>query len=108
MAQYHVPPLEELVEKFESLPGIGHKTAQRLAFHVLGLAQEEFSMGDLPLSPQTQDRCQHCSGTSRCPLQGSVRRNTSSLGSLTLQEKGQTESDLMTLPKEKVLLALRT
>ena len=36
MAQYHVPPLEELVEKFESLPGIGHKSAQRLGYHVLG------------------------------------------------------------------------
>lgn len=44
---------------------------------------------------------------SHCLLQGSVRRNTSSLGSLTLQEKGQTESDLMTLPKEKVLVVLR-
>ena len=41
MAQYHVPPLEELVEKFESLPGIGHKSAQRLAYHVLGMTQEE-------------------------------------------------------------------
>ena len=39
MAQYHVPPLEELVEKFESLPGIGHKSAQRLAYHVLGMTQ---------------------------------------------------------------------
>lgn len=44
---------------------------------------------------------------SLCPLQGSVRRNTSSFGSLTLKEKGQTESDLMTLPKEKVLVVLR-
>ena len=41
MAQYHVPPLEVLVEKFESLPGIGHKSAQRLAYHVLGMTQEE-------------------------------------------------------------------
>ena len=41
MAQYHVPPLEELVEKFESLPGIGHKSAQRLAFHGLSLPEED-------------------------------------------------------------------
>ena len=27
--------------KFESLPGIGHKSAQRLAYHVLGMTQEE-------------------------------------------------------------------
>ena len=41
MVRYHVPPLEVLVEKFESLPGIGHKTAQRLAYHILGLAKDE-------------------------------------------------------------------
>lgn len=29
------------MEKFESLPGIGHKSAQRLAYHVLGMTQEE-------------------------------------------------------------------
>ena len=32
--------LERLIEQFQSLPGIGHKTAQRLAFHVLGLSEE--------------------------------------------------------------------
>lgn len=36
-----MPPLERLVDKFESLPGIGHKSAQRLAYHVLGLTREE-------------------------------------------------------------------
>lgn len=41
MAGYHVPPLEGLVEKFESLPGIGHKNAQRLAYHVLDMSKEE-------------------------------------------------------------------
>ncbi len=38
---YHVPPLEVLVERFESLPGIGHKSAQRLAYYVLDMTQEE-------------------------------------------------------------------
>ncbi len=41
MGGYHVPPLEVLVEKFESLPGIGHKNAQRLAYHILGMSREE-------------------------------------------------------------------
>ena len=41
MAGYHVPPLEVLVEKFESLPGIGHKSAQRLAYHVLDMSPAE-------------------------------------------------------------------
>ena len=38
---YHVPPLEVLVERFESLPGIGHKSAQRLAYYVLDMSKEE-------------------------------------------------------------------
>ena len=33
--------LDELVEKFASLPGIGFKSAQRLAFHILDLPEEE-------------------------------------------------------------------
>lgn len=41
MAGYHVPSLEKLIDKFESLPGIGRKTAQRLAYHVLKLSQSE-------------------------------------------------------------------
>lgn len=36
-----MPPLEELVEKFETLPGIGHKTAQRLAYFVLDMPKEQ-------------------------------------------------------------------
>ncbi len=41
MADYSVAPLERLVEQFERLPGIGHKTAQRLAYHLLGLPKED-------------------------------------------------------------------
>jgi recombination protein RecR len=32
--------IERLIEEFAKLPGIGHKTAQRLALHVLNLPQE--------------------------------------------------------------------
>jgi recombination protein RecR len=37
---YRVAPLERLVEQFEQLPGIGRKTAQRLAYHVLAQPPE--------------------------------------------------------------------
>ena len=33
--QYFPPALENLVEQFARLPGVGVKSAQRLAFHVL-------------------------------------------------------------------------
>ncbi len=39
--EYNVLPLTRLVEQFERLPGIGRKTAQRLAFFVLSLPKEE-------------------------------------------------------------------
>ena len=39
--QYLPPALEKLVEQFNRLPGIGAKSAQRLAFYVLDLPQEE-------------------------------------------------------------------
>ena len=41
MAQYNVAPLENLVDQFEKMPGIGHKTAQRLAYYVLNLSKTE-------------------------------------------------------------------
>ena len=39
--EYFPPALEHLVEQFAKLPGIGRKTAQRLAFYVLSLSREE-------------------------------------------------------------------
>ncbi len=41
MAGYNIPPLAKLIDKFESLPGIGSKTAQRLAYHILHLSKEQ-------------------------------------------------------------------
>ena len=39
--QYLPPALEALTEHFNRLPGIGSKSAQRLAFHVLDLPDED-------------------------------------------------------------------
>ena len=41
MASYNVAPLENLVEQFEKMPGIGYKTAQRLAYYVLNMSKTE-------------------------------------------------------------------
>jgi len=38
---YYVAPLARLIEQFEKLPGIGHKTARRLAFYLLNSSQED-------------------------------------------------------------------
>lgn len=39
--EYFAAPLQNLIEEFEKLPGIGSKTAQRLAFHVLNQPMEK-------------------------------------------------------------------
>ena len=38
---YNVGALDTLVEQFERIPGIGHKSAQRMAFYVLNLPEED-------------------------------------------------------------------
>lgn len=39
--KFFAPPVERLIEEFARLPGIGQKTAQRLAFHVLDMSKED-------------------------------------------------------------------
>lgn len=39
--EYGVAPLERLVEQLETLPGVGHKSAGRLAFYLLRAPQEK-------------------------------------------------------------------
>lgn len=34
---YNIPSVEKLIDKFTSLPSIGRKSAQRIAFHILSL-----------------------------------------------------------------------
>lgn len=38
---YKVAALNNLVQQFERIPGIGHKSAQRMAFYVLNMPKEE-------------------------------------------------------------------
>lgn len=37
----NVIPLTNLIEQFERMPGIGHKSAQKLAFYILGMSDDE-------------------------------------------------------------------
>lgn len=38
---YNLAPLQNLIDHFERMQGIGHKTAQRMAFYILGLSDAE-------------------------------------------------------------------
>ena len=38
---FYVKPLEKLIDEFERMPGIGHKSAVRLAFYVLNMTNNQ-------------------------------------------------------------------
>lgn len=80
--RYHVPPLEKLIEQFERLPSIGHKTAQRLAFFVLGMPEEEVQefSGTILEAKQKIKRCKICQNitdSEECVLCHSKQRDPS-------------------------------
>ena len=71
--QYFPAALQELADQFARLPGIGGKTAQRLAFYVLGLPLEEaqrFSDAILTAKKEvhTCPVCQNLTDREICPI----------------------------------------
>ena len=56
---YNVIPLTKLIEQFERLPGIGRKTAQRLAFYVLNLPREKAQQFDDAIT-EAHDKIKKC------------------------------------------------
>ena len=71
--QYFPAALQELADQFARLPGIGGKTAQRLAFHVLGLPEEEakaFAEAIVHAKAQvhTCPVCQNLTDREICPI----------------------------------------
>ena len=80
--QYFVPPLEILVEQFAKLPGIGRKTATRLAFHVLNSSNEEaqaFAKAIVNAKEQVKlcKICQNITDAETCALCESPKRDNS-------------------------------
>ena len=43
--------INKLIEELAALPGIGSKSAQRLAFHLIGMRSEESRVGEECLLP---------------------------------------------------------
>ena len=82
MDAYNVVPLVKLIEQFESLPGIGSKTAQRLAYHVLGLSKseaEEFASAIIDAHEKIKycSVCCNFSDGELCPVCRSENRDSS-------------------------------
>ena len=71
--QFFPAALQNLADQFARLPGIGGKTAQRLAFHVLSLPLEdaqEFADAILEAKQEvhTCPRCQNLTDRDLCPI----------------------------------------
>lgn len=83
--QYFPPALENLVEQFAKLPGVGVKSAQRLAFHVLSMPEDEaaaFAQAILT-AKSTIHCCPVCQnltqGEGPCSICSSPRRDASTI-----------------------------
>ena len=82
--EYFPAPLEKLVEQFARLPGIGGKTAQRLAFHILSLPEEDAqAFADaIVAAKKTVTYCPVCRNFTAgglCPICSSPKRDGSTI-----------------------------
>jgi len=79
---YYPKAISELVEEFEKLPGIGHKTAGRLAFHVLNSSVEDaqnFANAILAAKNKTKfcSICNNMTEDEICPICQNTKRDKS-------------------------------
>jgi len=81
---FSVPSLDKLIEQFEKLPGIGRKSAQRMAFYVLSQPYERAEQFAKALVNAHKNirRCSVCcnlSETEVCPVCSDVMRDNSTI-----------------------------
>ena len=81
---YYSPSIEKLIESFEKLPSIGHKTATRLAFHMNNLNEEstkEFinSIIEAKKNLRYCSKCFNITETDPCPICSSPKRDQSTI-----------------------------
>lgn len=82
--KHYAPPLEKLIEQFEKLPGVGHKSAQRLAFYVLAMNKEEAeefakAIVDAKTVIKTCSVCQNLTEGDKCPICSDPSRDRSTI-----------------------------
>jgi recombination protein RecR len=84
MGAYYPPPIAKLIEELTRLPGIGPKTAQRLAFHILSLPTETVqSLAGALVEAKARtvycSVCQNISDRDPCPLCRSTDRDQTTI-----------------------------
>ena len=81
---YYSPSIEKLIESFERLPSIGHKTAARLAFYMLNSSEEETldfvnSILNAKKNLKYCSICYNITDTDPCPICKNEKRDKSSI-----------------------------
>ena len=76
------PSIEKLIESFEKLPSIGHKTAARLAFYMLNCSEEEThefisSIVNAKKNLKYCSRCYNITDTDPCTICSNPKRDAS-------------------------------
>ena len=76
------PSIEKLIESFERLPSIGHKTAARLAFYILNCSEEETneflsSIVNAKKNLKYCSKCYNISDTDPCTICKNPKRDSS-------------------------------
>lgn len=77
---YDVAALEKLIEQFQKIPSIGRKTAQRMAFHVLDLTDDQAKeFADAIIDAHTKIHhcalCHNLTENELCPVCASPNRD---------------------------------
>lgn len=78
----YAPPLAKLIEEFEKMPGIGRKSASRLAFYVMSLSEEKAAQlaGAITEAKKSIGLCSVCqclTDTDPCPVCTDTKRDKS-------------------------------
>ena len=81
---YYSNQMSKLIEELSCLPGIGAKSAARLAFHILDASEEETNefVSAILKAKQNLKYCSKCyniSDTDPCPICSSPKRDASSI-----------------------------
>ncbi len=77
-------PVENLIDQFARLPGVGRKTAQRLAFHIVGMSDEEAEAFAAAITAAKSrvtfcKTCLNLSAGDTCPICSSPTRDRSQI-----------------------------
>ncbi len=79
---YYAAPIAKLIEAFTKLPGIGNKTAQRLAFYLLDMPQKEaeelaYAIINAKRSIRYCDICCNITDKEKCSICSDAKRDES-------------------------------